>query len=216
MEYRNLGASGLKISVLSFGTGTFGGYGPLFSAWGGSGVDEARRLEDMAVGQLWRANRTNRTRFAVTSVEGRVCQQASPGDSRFSGHGLVRQLQDGQDFVARQTERLFLYLEAIAPLEAEPRVRRHLPRKVLLGGIVEEHVRGEGRAVERIHGKPPGLDHRSSLEPASFCLVVAGDGASSAGTAGSSKIAKTNIEIICQKKATTCGHHFSLLSLREI
>ncbi len=28
MEYRNLGASGLKVSVLSFGTGTFGGYGP--------------------------------------------------------------------------------------------------------------------------------------------------------------------------------------------
>ena len=34
----------------------------------------------MAVGQLWRANRTNRTRFAVTSVEGHVCLQASPGD----------------------------------------------------------------------------------------------------------------------------------------
>ena len=49
MEYRNLGASGLKVSVLSFGTGTFGGYGPLFSAWGGSGVDEARRLVDICL-----------------------------------------------------------------------------------------------------------------------------------------------------------------------
>jgi aryl-alcohol dehydrogenase-like predicted oxidoreductase len=29
MEYRNLGASGLKVPVLSFGTGTFGGEGPL-------------------------------------------------------------------------------------------------------------------------------------------------------------------------------------------
>ena len=49
MEYRNLGASGLKIPVLSFGTGTFGGQGPLFSAWGKSGVDEARRLIDVCL-----------------------------------------------------------------------------------------------------------------------------------------------------------------------
>jgi aryl-alcohol dehydrogenase-like predicted oxidoreductase len=49
MEYRNLGASGLKVPVLSFGTGTFGGQGPLFSAWGRSGVDEARRLVDICL-----------------------------------------------------------------------------------------------------------------------------------------------------------------------
>ena len=34
MEYRRLGASGLKVSALSFGAGTFGGSGPLFGAWG--------------------------------------------------------------------------------------------------------------------------------------------------------------------------------------
>jgi aryl-alcohol dehydrogenase-like predicted oxidoreductase len=49
MEYRNLGRSGLKVSVLSFGTGTFGGEGPLFSAWGGSGVEEARKLIDICL-----------------------------------------------------------------------------------------------------------------------------------------------------------------------
>src|SRR5215831_12305249 len=49
MEYRNLGASGLKIPVLSFGTGTFGGEGPLFSAWGRSGIEEARRLVDICI-----------------------------------------------------------------------------------------------------------------------------------------------------------------------
>ncbi|MCA1415604.1 aldo/keto reductase [Bradyrhizobium sp. NBAIM20] len=49
MEYRNLGASGLKVPVLSFGTGTFGGQGPLFSAWGRSGTDEARRLVDVCL-----------------------------------------------------------------------------------------------------------------------------------------------------------------------
>src|SRR6266849_2261970 len=49
MEYRRLGASGLKVPVLSFGAGTFGGQGPLFSAWGNSGVAEARRLIDICL-----------------------------------------------------------------------------------------------------------------------------------------------------------------------
>jgi len=33
MEYRQLGKSGLKVPALSFGAGTFGGSGPLFSHW---------------------------------------------------------------------------------------------------------------------------------------------------------------------------------------
>ena len=49
MEYRNLGASGLKVSALSFGTGTFGGTGPLFGAWGNTDVAEARRLIDVCL-----------------------------------------------------------------------------------------------------------------------------------------------------------------------
>jgi aryl-alcohol dehydrogenase-like predicted oxidoreductase len=49
MEYRNLGASGLKVPAVSFGTGTFGGQGPLFSAWGSSGIAEARRLIDVCL-----------------------------------------------------------------------------------------------------------------------------------------------------------------------
>lgn len=44
MEYRQLGHSGLKVSVLSFGAGTFGGAGEFFQAWGSSDVEDARRL----------------------------------------------------------------------------------------------------------------------------------------------------------------------------
>jgi len=49
MEYRQLGSSGLRVPALSFGTGTFGGKGPLFSAWGQSDAAEARRLIDISL-----------------------------------------------------------------------------------------------------------------------------------------------------------------------
>jgi aryl-alcohol dehydrogenase-like predicted oxidoreductase len=49
MEYRSLGASGLTVPALSFGTGTFGGSGPLFGAWGNTDVQGARRLVDICL-----------------------------------------------------------------------------------------------------------------------------------------------------------------------
>ncbi len=44
MEYRQLGNSGLKVPVLSFGTATFGGSGDFFKAWGSTQADEATRM----------------------------------------------------------------------------------------------------------------------------------------------------------------------------
>lgn len=49
MNYRFLGRSGLKVPLLSFGAGTFGGTGPLFSNWGTSDAIEARRLVDICL-----------------------------------------------------------------------------------------------------------------------------------------------------------------------
>jgi aryl-alcohol dehydrogenase-like predicted oxidoreductase len=49
MEYRYLGSSGWKVPVLGFGAGTFGGKGPLFSAWGQTDAVEARRLVDVCL-----------------------------------------------------------------------------------------------------------------------------------------------------------------------
>ncbi|RYZ70324.1 MAG: aldo/keto reductase, partial [Lysobacteraceae bacterium] len=49
MEYRHLGHSGFKVPALSFGTGTFGGQGKLFSAWGNTDVSEAKRLVDICL-----------------------------------------------------------------------------------------------------------------------------------------------------------------------
>ncbi|MBI1189630.1 MAG: aldo/keto reductase [Tepidisphaera sp.] len=49
MEHRRLGHSGFKVPVLSFGTGTFGGGGEFFKAWGSSDVSEATRLVDICL-----------------------------------------------------------------------------------------------------------------------------------------------------------------------
>jgi aryl-alcohol dehydrogenase-like predicted oxidoreductase len=49
MEHRRLGHSGFKVPVLSFGTGTFGGGGEFFKAWGSSDVAEATRLVDICL-----------------------------------------------------------------------------------------------------------------------------------------------------------------------
>jgi aryl-alcohol dehydrogenase-like predicted oxidoreductase len=49
MDYRRLGASGFTVPVLSFGTGTFGGKGEFFKAWGGLDVEDAKRLVDICL-----------------------------------------------------------------------------------------------------------------------------------------------------------------------
>jgi len=49
MEYRQLGGSGLRVPVLSFGTGTFGGGNDFFKAWGSQQIDEATRLVNLCL-----------------------------------------------------------------------------------------------------------------------------------------------------------------------
>jgi aryl-alcohol dehydrogenase-like predicted oxidoreductase len=49
MEFRQLGASGLRVPALSFGTATFGGGSDFYRAWGSTDVEEARRLVDVCL-----------------------------------------------------------------------------------------------------------------------------------------------------------------------
>src|ERR1700682_4640385 len=49
MEYRTLGASGFRVPVLSLGTGTFGGAGDFFKAWGSTDIAAATRLVDISL-----------------------------------------------------------------------------------------------------------------------------------------------------------------------
>lgn len=49
MKYRNLGNSGLKVPVLSYGTATFAGTNEFFGKWGKTDVEEASRLVDISL-----------------------------------------------------------------------------------------------------------------------------------------------------------------------
>lgn len=49
MEYRQLGRSGLKVPVLSFGTATFGGTNEFFNRWGDTDVQEAKKMVDLCL-----------------------------------------------------------------------------------------------------------------------------------------------------------------------
>ncbi len=50
MEYRQFGNSGLKVPVLSFGAGTFGGGNDFFKAWGATDdVNAAKRMVDICL-----------------------------------------------------------------------------------------------------------------------------------------------------------------------
>ena len=49
MQQRRLGASGFFVPALSFGTGTFGGRGEFFQAWGETNAAQARRMIDLCL-----------------------------------------------------------------------------------------------------------------------------------------------------------------------
>lgn len=122
MDYRRLGASGLKVPALSFGAGTFGGSGSLFGAWGNTDVTEARRLIDICLeagvtlfdtadvysngaseevlGQAIKGRRAD----VLISTKTSLPMGDGPNDAGSSRHRLIRSVEDalrrlGTDYI---------------------------------------------------------------------------------------------------------------------
>ena len=137
MEYRLLGGSGLKVSALSFGTGTFGGSGEFFSAWGATDVAEARRLLDICfdagVNLFDTANVYSRGRSeeilgealkgkrdqALISTKATFAMSDGPNDKGSSRYHLRRQIEDSLRRL--QTDYVDIYhmhaFDALTPIE---------------------------------------------------------------------------------------------------
>ena len=109
MEYRQLGRSGLRVSVLALGTMTFGGKG-IYAHAGAAGVEEARRLIDIAVDGgvnlldtangysdglseeiLGKAIRGRRGHLLI-ATKARMPVGEGPNDSGLSRHHLIEQV----------------------------------------------------------------------------------------------------------------------------
>lgn len=137
MEYRQLGASGLMVPALSLGTGTFGGAGELFGAWGATDVAEATRLVDICLDAglnlfdsadiysaglaeeiLGRAIKGRRDEVLI-STKGTFRMGPGPNDLGSSRHHLIRAVDASLRRLG--TDRIDLYqlhgFDAITPVE---------------------------------------------------------------------------------------------------
>lgn len=137
MEFRQLGGSGLRVPVLSFGTGTFGGGNELFKAWGATDVAEATRLVDiclesglnlfdsadiyssgMAEEILGAAIKGRRDQVLI-STKGTFRMGPGPNDVGSSRHHLTRAIEGSLQRL--QTDYIDLYqlhgFDAMTPVE---------------------------------------------------------------------------------------------------
>jgi aryl-alcohol dehydrogenase-like predicted oxidoreductase len=156
MEYRTLGKSGFKVPVLSFGTGTFGGGGEFFKAWGQTDVAEATRLVDVCLDAglnmfdsadaysagaaeeiLGKAIKGRRDQVII-STKGAFATGTSPNDVGSSRYHLIRTVEASLKRLG--TDHIDLYqlhaFDALTPVEEALNALDHLVRagKILYVG----------------------------------------------------------------------------------
>ena len=127
MEYRQLGGSGFKVPALSFGTGTFGGSGEFFKAWGATDVAEATRLVDICLD-------AGLTMFDSADVysdghgrgDPRAGDQGPPRQGAHLDQGDVPHRATGPNDVGSSRHHLIRAVEA-QPAPARHRLHRPLP-----------------------------------------------------------------------------------------
>jgi aryl-alcohol dehydrogenase-like predicted oxidoreductase len=110
MEHRQLGKSGLRVPVLSLGTGTFGGSTEFFKKWGDADVKQASRLVDISLEhqmnffdtanvysngaseQILGAALKGRRQQAIISTKGGFSMGTGPNETGTSRYHLTREL----------------------------------------------------------------------------------------------------------------------------
>jgi len=138
MEYRTLGYSGLKVSTLAFGAGTFGGSGEFFKAWGDTNVEEAKRIVDICLDAgvnlfdtadiysygaseeiLGKAIEGKRNRLLISTKTTFRMSKDDPNDVGSSRYHIIRSLEDSLRRL--QTDYVDIYhmhgFDATTPLE---------------------------------------------------------------------------------------------------
>ncbi len=137
MEYRQLGSCGLRVPVLSFGTGTFGGANPFFEKWGNTDVAEASRLIDICLDagvtlfdtadvysqgvaeEILGASLKGKRERALIATKATFRNGVGPNDVGSSRYHLVRSVE--ASLKRLQTYRIDLYFmhgfDALTPVE---------------------------------------------------------------------------------------------------
>ena len=155
MEYRQFGGSGLKVPVLSLGTGTFGGTNDFFKRWGQTDVAEAARLVDICLEAgvnffdtadiysggaseeiLGQAIKGKRERLLI-STKATFTTGAGPNDVGSSRYHLVRACEASLKRLG--TDHIDIYFmhafDALTPVEETLRALDDLVRAGKIGAI---------------------------------------------------------------------------------
>lgn len=137
MDFRQLGGSGMRIPVLSFGTATFGGKGDFFKTWGNTQVGEARQMVhlcmDAGVNMFDTANTYSRgaseeilgeaikgmRHDVIISTKGTFTMGERPNDYGSSRYHITRQCEESLKRL--QTDYIDVYhmhgFDAYTPVE---------------------------------------------------------------------------------------------------
>ena len=138
MDYRLLGGSGLKVPVLSFGAGTFGGGNEFFDAWGAtSDIAVARQIVDICIdagvtlfdtANIYSTGRSEevlgkalggKRNSVLISSKATFRMADGPNDLGSSRYHLRRQLEDSLRRLG--TDRIDIYhlhgFDALTPIE---------------------------------------------------------------------------------------------------
>jgi aryl-alcohol dehydrogenase-like predicted oxidoreductase len=152
MEYRQLGTSGLKVPVFSFGTATFGGTTEFFKKWGEVDVRQATRLVDVSLDhqinffdtanvyslgaseEILGSALAGRRHRALISTKATFSMGDGPNDQGSSRHHLIREVEASLKRLRTDYIDVF-FIHGVDPLTPEEETLRTLDDLVTSGKV---------------------------------------------------------------------------------